>query len=927
MRVGAWWARTGSVAAAAVVLTIPMVVWAQGEAPAASTEKPQAASAQAKAEPDPACALLDDPQSLALMDGLLLRLAITCDRRDLLGRVRQEPQMEVGHGESGTDVPVNNPAGDTGVSTTQSETSLAVNEVTGTICSGFNDSYHGVVTGQGYTGFARSTDGGASFTDGLALGSGSFGDPAIVWRKADGSFYFATLGNGLNLYRSTDDCQTFQFLSNPSTGGGDDKELMAVDNNPTSPHYGNLYVVWTDFGSGQQIKATRSTNSGASWSTPVVLSSGSGVQGAWPAVAADGTVYAGWAAGLFTGTMSIQLARSTDGGTTWTALPSPASGKVEPRDSTASNSCGRPSLKGNIRYLPSPQVAVGPDGALHVVYSYDPDGYNSGDTVSVYYRRSTDQGSTWQPEVLVNDDGTTRDQFFPSLSVGATNAVSVAWYDRRDDPNNILVDYYQRLSYDGGVTWQASTRISDVSTPIYIDPNLANCYHGDYDTQVQTETAALIQWSDDRRLYNSHNDPDVYLDQVPICLLSIAPPVASAGVGGLNLIQVGFDDSATPEIAQYRVFRSFFAGGPYELIATVPDSSPGVGGGAGYTYSDHDVSGGTEYFYVVRSSDGAACLSEASNEVSAVATGDCTLPPLFDGVETVTNPAFNQCTLELGWSEGSSRCAGSVSYNVYRSTTPGFLPDPSNRVASAVMGTAFVDTDGLQSQVRHYYVVRAVESVNGEEEQNTAEGSGLPTGPFSIGTWTDDAGDTGEATLTLETPWSVAATGGNLGPKVYLTGTYGNNLCVAITTPSMYLGPAPTLTFYSKYQIENSWDKGVVEISSDGGANWSRVPVNYPGNSTNTSDACGLPTGAYFTGSGTPTWAQYTASLATWANQQVALRWRFSTDGSVNGQGWWVDDIAITDVMVPSDCNSFDPPMFADDFEDGTADAWSFVEP
>ncbi len=102
-------------------------------------------------------------------------------------------------------------------------------------------------------------------------------------------------------------------------------------------------------------------------------------------------------------------------------------------------------------------------------------------------------------EVLVNDDGTTRDQFFPTLSVGEGNTVSAAWYDRRDDPNNILVDYYQRLSYDGGVTWEPSVRVSDVSTPIYLDPNLATCYHGDYDTQVQTETAALIQWSDDRR--------------------------------------------------------------------------------------------------------------------------------------------------------------------------------------------------------------------------------------------------------------------------------------------------------------------------------------------------------------------------------------------------------------------------------------------
>ena len=62
-----------------------------------------------------------------------------------------------------------------------------------------------------------------------------------------------------------------------------------------------------------------------------------------------------------------------------------------------------------------------------------------GDAVNVYYRRSTDSGATWGTEVLLNDDGTTRDQFFPTLSVGASNVVSAAWYDRRHDPNNTLL--------------------------------------------------------------------------------------------------------------------------------------------------------------------------------------------------------------------------------------------------------------------------------------------------------------------------------------------------------------------------------------------------------------------------------------------------------------------------------------------------------
>ena len=117
-----------------------------------------------------------------------------------------------------------------------------------------------------------------------------------------------------------------------------------------------------------------------------------------------------------------------------------------------------------------------------------------------------------------------------------------------------------------------------------------------------------------------------------------------------------------------------------------------------------------------------------------------------------------------------------------------------------------------------------------------------------------------------------------------------------------------------------------MQASTDGGAPGRRVPVNYPGTSTNASDACGLPTGTYFTGTNAA-WAQYTASLAAWADQDVLLRWALSTDGSVNAAGWWVDDISITNVMVPSDCQGGEAPMFGDGFESGDTSGWAYTLP
>jgi hypothetical protein len=181
-------------------------------------------SGSAEQEIEANCALLDDPQARGLMGGMLeTKLLLACDRADELGQV-ESPQAAVIPELVGADVLVNNPAGDAGGSShTQSETSMALNEDTGTLCSGYNDSYHAAAQGTGYTGFSRSTNGGASWVDGGALSSSSFGDPSLVWRRADGYFYFAALhSNGLGIWRSTNDCQTFVFHGMIHTGDGDD---------------------------------------------------------------------------------------------------------------------------------------------------------------------------------------------------------------------------------------------------------------------------------------------------------------------------------------------------------------------------------------------------------------------------------------------------------------------------------------------------------------------------------------------------------------------------------------------------------------------------------------------------------------------------------------------------------------------------------
>ncbi len=381
-----------------------------------------------------------------------------------------------------------------------------------------------------------------------------------------------------------------------------------------------------------------------------------------------------------------------------------------------------------------------------------------------------------------------------------------------------------------------------------------------------------------------------------LCTAPAAPSSLVATPSGANQIAVSWS-SSDPGAASFSVYRAVGACPQvgYQLVAS---------GLATTSFLDTTASGGLDYAYVVTAKDvTGGCESAAAPCAQAQTTGDCVEPPAFTGLEAVSNLALATCTLELSWSPATAYCGGPARYNVHRSTTPGFVPSPANRIAGDLEGTGFSDAAGLDFGESRYYVVRAVDGGNAVEEQNTVEVSGAPTGPITVGAFADDAGDTGAARLTPTAPWSVVTSGGHDGPKAYATGSYGNNLCVAVTSEELRLGSDPQLTFWSKYGIESGWDKGEVQISTDGGSSWARAPVNYPTSSSYQADACGLPTGTYFTGTNS-TYAQYSASLSTWAHQDVTVRWVLSSDTSLNGNGWWVDDIVITDVEVPSSCET-----------------------
>lgn len=121
---------------------------------------------------------------------------------------------------------------------------------------------------------------------------------------------------------------------------------------------------------------------------------------------------------------------------------------------------------------------------------------------------------------------------------------------------------------------------------------------------------------------------------------------------------------------------------------------------------------------------------------------------------------------------------------------------------------------------------------------------------------------------------------------------------------------APVLTFKTWYEIEDGWDYGYVEVSTDGA-----TFVSLEGNITTNENPNGTNLGNGITGS-SGGWVDATFDLSAYAGRTIWLRFRYVTDQAVSKKGWLVDDITV---------GSF-PTDTADEENGWTADGWSLCD-
>lgn len=428
---------------------------------------------------------------------------------------------------------------------TQSETgSIAFGN---TVIVAYNDSGSNA-GGSRFTGYSRSTDGGATFTDMGALTSqnNDAGDPVLARDEVSGRIYLATLGfttAQIQVFRSNDNGLTFGAAVPAFTqaGASMDKEWIAVDNFAGAGQ-GNVYLIGRDFGTSGAIVFTRSTDGGSTWSAPISIVSGN--QGAFVAVNADHSVNVYW---LQSGSpQSIRTRRSTDGGVTFGATTTVANLLTTGTNGdmgltrSVSNSA-------SFRSNAFPSVAVNPTqpGVIYAAYADNPAGADKAD---VFFTQSNDFGATWSSPIVVNTDATGRDQWQPSIRVTPNGQrLSISWYDRRLDANNALIDYYARSAMITGTTttFGPDSRITDTSfLPDFGRDGVVNgVYMGDYDQGAATNNRFYYVWADNRL-----GGPDIRVSAVPI--VGGGPIVFSATPTGVTTnptpIDITFDQAMDP---------------------------------------------------------------------------------------------------------------------------------------------------------------------------------------------------------------------------------------------------------------------------------------------------------------------------------------------------------------------------------------------
>ncbi len=392
-------------------------------------------------------------------------------------------------------------------------------------------------------------------------GTGDFcngGDPGVAYSRRDGAFYLSQLCffralpySEVHVFKSVDDGRTWTpgrqaavAATNFVNGQVDesifnDKELIAVDNNPSSPHYGRVYVTYTKFHvqpngfsdycplqlSYTDSIPTQNPNL-TSWSHTAIQPDNPGGDGTGssanqfsdPVVERNGTLDVGFVSEDCNDSFDPHLLfqRSTDGGQTFlsNAVQIDKAGQYMDFDDGTGSDTLPPT---HFRAPNTPSLAYSPrTGKL--LFAYQNNINRPASAADISYQTSTDGGLTWSDARFLSTDSSgqpaANDQFFPWAASTESGRFYVIWFDRRLDPNNVRINTWQAVSGNDGASF-SSAKISSQDW----NPNdgffSSGAFIGDYNGLAASDQQVYPVWTDgrnDARGETGIGETDIFTD-------------------------------------------------------------------------------------------------------------------------------------------------------------------------------------------------------------------------------------------------------------------------------------------------------------------------------------------------------------------------------------------------------------------------------
>jgi len=466
---------------------------------------------------------------------------------------------------------------------------------------GWNERSAGRNSGQG---FAPSFDYGANWgaSGEISDGGTAHSDPALCASATGGplgTIVFTYIHNnfsGCRARRSFDGGVTFPgpaVMVQADTfvlagNNGIDKNWTATDLEPTSPGFDTMYMNVTDFGgttanpNEDAIVLSASVDQGATWPVTTVKLDTAGdaptiVQGSNVDVygSTGATAHVWWeGTGASPAPFDIQFTTRTMNGGAVIAGPFsvpaggvPALGALTPIPTTGDfyGDINSGSAGADFRVNSFPYVAVDTNPASPFFRSVYVLSTNS--TAAAAGGGTDPDVMLWRggpgaaPTALVgpavrngipilNDDGGTADQVFPSITVARDGTVEVFWLDTRNDPGGsprARFDIYYTCSVDGGITWAANTRITPTTFT-----HAGNTFIGDYDDSVTNRSTAPLGGGHTWRSYTVRNAGGAGTDPTVQAVNNTGPAAVLSGptnldCGSAAVAQV-FDASGTVDV-------------------------------------------------------------------------------------------------------------------------------------------------------------------------------------------------------------------------------------------------------------------------------------------------------------------------------------------------------------------------------------------